>query len=157
MELGLSLSKSSKPVVEKEFLMENCQAVLTYSLFEFVRSYLENSLTSWVNISRLLLDLNYGNRRLTSLALALLLDNIKKALSSTLVLMVNERRELTTPDYLGLRQLQTWPMSEFTKRLPNFVARSISNLEEQIRTADLSIKTTESDSIARLFAAELAA
>jgi hypothetical protein len=71
--LGLSLSKSSKPVVEKEFLLENCQAVLTYSLFEFVRSYLENSLTSWVNVSRLLLDLNYSNRKLTALALALLL------------------------------------------------------------------------------------
>jgi hypothetical protein len=70
--------------------------------------------------------------------------------------MINERRELTTPDYLGLRELQTWPMSEFTKRLPNFVARSIANLEDQIKTADLCIKISESDSIAKLFAAELA-
>ena len=56
-EVARSLIKSSKSPIEKEFILENCQVILAYSLIEFLRNYLENSLTTWLNLAKHLIDL----------------------------------------------------------------------------------------------------
>jgi hypothetical protein len=95
-----------------------------------VKGYIESSLMSWANLARRVLDLRFPNRRLTFLALALLLENIDSALTAPYAVLVNANRLVQLPKYMELRNVQTWEMSEYSKRLPNFIAKSRANIEE---------------------------
>ena len=64
------------------------------------------------------------NGRLTFLALAVILENVDQSLKSERTVQLNGGPTITLPDYMRLRDLQSWPMSEYTKRLPGFVAKS---------------------------------
>lgn len=99
-----------------------------YCFIEFVKGYIENSLTGWANLARHVLDMRFANRRLTFLALALLLENIDSALTAPYTILVNAGRLVTLPKYMELRGVQTWEMSEYSKRLPNFIAKSRANI-----------------------------
>lgn len=129
-ELARSLCGSNKPAVEKEFILGNCQSILGYCFFEFIKGYIENSLTGWANLARHVIDLALPNRRLAFLALALLLQNIDNALTAPYTVLVNAARLLQLPKYMDLRTVQSWEMSEYSKRLPNFIAKSRTHIQD---------------------------
>jgi hypothetical protein len=109
--------------------MNNCQSILAYCFIEFIKNYIENNITSWINLAKHVLDLQYSNRRLTFISLALLLENIDKTLSSSYSFLINANKLIEVPKYMELRNLQTWEMSEYTKRLPNFISKSKTTIE----------------------------
>jgi serine/threonine protein kinase len=133
-EVARSLLKSTKPAVEKEFIMENCQTILTYTLIEFLRNYLENSLTTWLNLAKHLIDLGHHNARLTFLALAVILENVDQTMQTERRVVLNGGNAVTVPHYMKLREMQSWEMSEYTKRLPGFVAKSRLTINEHLQT-----------------------
>lgn len=91
-ELLRSLGASNKPAAEKEFILGNCQSIMGYGFYEFVKGYIENNLTGWANLARHVLDLRSPNPRLAFLALALLLENIDSALNAPYAVLVNAGR-----------------------------------------------------------------
>jgi hypothetical protein len=80
-------------------------------LIEFLRNYIENSLTSWLNLAKHIIDLGHPNTRLTFLALALLLENVDQTLQHENTVYLNGGIALAVPEYMKLRELQTWTMS----------------------------------------------
>ena len=79
------------------------------------------------------MDCKQPNRRLSFLALALLLQNIDEALSENTQVLLNANRVIRMPTYMELRQLQTWPMSEFSELLPNLIAKSRRSIEQYLQ------------------------
>ena len=91
--------------------MNNCQSILSFCFFEFILNYIQNNIALWVNFARGVIDLQYSNKALTLLALALLLENIDQILTSSFVVLINANKQIEVPRYVELRALQTWEMS----------------------------------------------
>ena len=73
-----------------------------------------------------------------------MLHNIDITLSSELKIIVNGSKTIAVPKYMELRNFQTWPMSEYTKRLPNFLLKSKSNIEEFLQLNSKEVVATKS-------------
>ena len=74
--------------------------ILNYSLVEFYRNYVENSLTSWVNLAKHILESRHRNAKLTFLALALLMENIDRTVGDDRVLLLNASTTLEVPRFM---------------------------------------------------------
>jgi hypothetical protein len=74
--------------------------------------------------------------------------------------LVNAARVITLPKYMDLRGLQSWEMSEYSKRLPNFIAKSRANIEEFLASDGQTmaeLKMNGEMSLSELFLKELRA
>ena len=99
-EVARSLLKSTKSPIEKEFILENCQTILAYSLIDFLRNYIENSLTTWLNLAKHLIDLQHPNQRLLFLALAVILENVDQSMKAERTLILNAGPVVVLPPYM---------------------------------------------------------
>ena len=88
----------------------------------------------WVNLGKKIIDMNYLNEKLTCLSIMGILDNINIILGMEFEIVINSKRILKLPKYMELRELHTWEMSLFTRRLPNFLQKSRQNFQELIET-----------------------
>ena len=80
-------------------------------MIEFLRNYIENSLTNWINGAKHILELKHPNMRLTFLALALIMENIERTIEENRTVLLNATTSLPIPKFMQLRELQTWEMS----------------------------------------------
>ena len=87
----------------------------------------------WVNLGKKIIDLNYFNEKLTHLSILVVLDNINIIFNMQIQVVINSKKILKLPNYMELRQIQTWEMSLFTRRLPNFLQKSKQNFEELVK------------------------
>jgi hypothetical protein len=86
-----------------------------------------------VNLGKKIIGFNFYNTKLSYLGLAMIMDNIEQCLEHEMVVEVNRNRKIRFPAYAHLRQLQTWEMNEYTKRMPDFLERSQHKILTYIR------------------------
>lgn len=78
----------------------------------------------WVNLGKKIIDLNYLNEKLTYFTILGILDNIDRIMGMDFEVVINSKKIIKLPKYMMLREFQTWEMSLFTRRLPNFLQKS---------------------------------
>ena len=110
----------------------------------------------WVNLGKKIIDLNYFNEKLTHLSILVVLDNINIIFNMQIQVVINSKKILKLPNYMELRQIQTWEMSLFTRRLPNFLQKSKQNFEEVVKNNGKNkLFQLEDKPIVQLFLKEL--
>ncbi len=105
-------------------------------MIDFVKDTVENELMYWVNLGKKIIDMNYLNEKLTYFAIMGILDNINRILDMEFEVVINSKKIFKLPKYMELRELQTWEISLFTRRLPNFLQKSKQNFQDLIETID---------------------
>lgn len=77
-----------------------------------------------------------------------------------MVVHINWLEKVKFPKYMGMRDLQKWEMSEYTKRLPGFIERSRKKIHGYMRvlTEGRNLFTPEDrgEKVAKIFLEELA-
>lgn len=140
MELGKCIYKTSRKKDEKDFVLRKGEDLLAYQLIEHVKNGIETRLMFWVNLGKKIMSFNYYNTKLTFLSLAIILDNIDQTLSSLVRVDINKVRRVDFPVYMKMRDLQKWEMSEYSKRLPDFLERSQKKMINHIKDLGLEKK-----------------
>jgi len=79
---------------------------------------------NWINLAKQILDSSYSSRRLKFLSLAVLMENIDRTIEDDRNVLINACFALSMPAFMQCREMQSWPMSEYSKRLPGFLAKS---------------------------------
>ena len=49
------------------------------------------------------------------------------------------------PNYFEMRKVQTWEMTEFTKRLPKFLENSRKNMREYLKNLKVDLNKIDED------------
>lgn len=114
-------------------MLRKSQDLLSYQIIEHVKNGVESKLMYWVNLAKKIMGFNYYNTKLIFLSLGIILDNIERFLQNQPEVCINHSRKIVFPVYRKMRDLQKWQMSEYTKRLPDFLQRSRTKMIKHIR------------------------
>lgn len=124
--------------------------LLAYQIIEHVKNGVESKLIYWFNLAKKIMGFNYYNTKVIFLSLGIILDNIERYLQNEAEVYINGSRKLVFPEYSKLRELQKWEMSEYSKRLPDFLERSRTKMIKHIRELKMEGKFSFEASNCRL-------